>query len=88
VDLPGTGLEPWNGVRWVAVSGSPNATHAVDVTSTLDKGVDSLLAHRAYLDGLGSSQMADAGTFLRENATRNADRFGGKLAVAFELIPF
>jgi LmbE family N-acetylglucosaminyl deacetylase len=86
--FPELELEPWNGVRWVAVSGSPNATHAVDVTSSLDRGIESLRAHRAYLEGLGSSQMADAGTFLRDRATENAERFGGKLAVAFELIPF
>lgn len=47
------GLEPWGGVRAVWAGGSPNATHAVDVTATFDAGVDSLSAHRAYIDGLG-----------------------------------
>ena len=46
------GLEPWGGVRWVAVANSPESTHAVDVTDTLDRGVASLAAHRAYLDAL------------------------------------
>ncbi|WP_230879819.1 PIG-L deacetylase family protein [Planomonospora sp. ID67723] len=47
------GLAPWNGVRYAAVAGSPHATHAVDVTDTLDIAVASLETHRAYLDGLG-----------------------------------
>jgi LmbE family N-acetylglucosaminyl deacetylase len=81
-------LEPWNGVRWVAVSSSPTPTHAVDVSTSLDRGVASLLAHRAYLDGLGPGPMSDANTFLRENAKSVGERFGGHPAVAFELIPF
>jgi LmbE family N-acetylglucosaminyl deacetylase len=82
-------LEPWNGVRWVAVSGSPNAGHAVGISpSNLDRGVDSLRAHKAYLEGLGAGPMSDADTLLRERATENAQRFGGKPAVSFELIPF
>jgi LmbE family N-acetylglucosaminyl deacetylase len=80
-------LEPWNGVRWVAVAGSPQATHAVDVTSSLDRGVASLQAHAAYLESLGPGPMSDANTFLRAAAQQAADRFGGKPAATFELIP-
>jgi LmbE family N-acetylglucosaminyl deacetylase len=80
-------LEPWNGVRWVAVAGSPNATHAVDVTSSLDRGVASLQAHAAYLEALGPGPMSDPNTFLREAAQQAAARFGGKPAATFELIP-
>ena len=39
------GLEPWGGVRWIALSGSPPATHAVDMTGTLERGI--ALARRA-----------------------------------------
>jgi LmbE family N-acetylglucosaminyl deacetylase len=81
-------LEPWNGVRWLAVAGSWNATHAVDVTSTLDTGIASLKAHRAYLDGLADQEMADAEKILREFSAANAERFGGKPAVSFELLGF
>ncbi|MFF5988956.1 PIG-L deacetylase family protein [Prauserella flavalba] len=84
-DLLDEGLEPWSGVRWVAVAASPKATHAVDITATMDRAVESLKAHRAYLDGL-SGPMADPG-FLREAATETGQRFGGVLACAFELIP-
>jgi len=47
------GLEPWGGVRAVWAFGSPEAKHGVDTTDTFDKGVDSLAAHKAYIDGLG-----------------------------------
>ncbi|MBC2934216.1 PIG-L deacetylase family protein [Nocardioides sp. zg-1228] len=47
------GLEPWGGVGAVWVGGSPQATHAVDVTDTFAAGVASLKEHRAYIEGLG-----------------------------------
>ena len=77
--------EPWNGVRYVAVGGSPEATHAVDVTDTMDQAVASLEAHRAYLDGLGDHPMADARGFLEWIADMSAARFGGRRAATFEL---
>ncbi|ALG12970.1 PIG-L deacetylase family protein [Kibdelosporangium phytohabitans] len=85
--FPELGLEPWNGVRWVAVAGVTEATHAVAVESSLDRGVASLEAHRAYLEGLGDGPMSDAGTFLRDSAREAGERFGGRLAVAFEVLP-
>ncbi len=47
------GLEPWGGVRAVWAFSSPEAKHGVDTTETFDKGVQSLAAHKAYIDGLG-----------------------------------
>lgn len=87
-DQVDAGLAPWDGVRWVAVTGSPQPTHAVDVTTSLDHGVASLEAHRAYLAGLAGHPMADAETWLRETAKRVGQRFGGRPATAFELIHF
>ena len=81
------GLQPWGGVRWVAVAGSPNPTHAVDVTDTFDRGVASLRAHEAYLAGLGQD-VAEVDSFLRGFAQQTGERFGGGLATSFELIPF
>jgi LmbE family N-acetylglucosaminyl deacetylase len=82
------GLEPWSGVRWVAVSGSPLATHAVDVGATLERGIASLQAHRAYLAGLAEGTTGtDPARFLREAAITTGERFDGRPAVAFELIP-
>lgn len=85
-DLLDAGLEPWNGVRWVALSGSPDAGHAVDVTATIDRGIASLAAHRLYLDGLGDTSMADPGEFLRPLAAATGERFGVAYATSFELL--
>lgn len=86
-DLVDGGLEPWSGVRWVAISGSPQATHAVDVTDTIDRAVASLAAHAVYLDGLGSDHpMSDPGAFLRGMAERSGSRFGDTPCTTFELI--
>jgi LmbE family N-acetylglucosaminyl deacetylase len=77
--------EPWQGVRYIAVAGSGDATHAVDVTDTLDRAVASLEAHKAYLEGLGGHPMAGAREFLEWLADLNAPRFGGRRAASFEL---
>ena len=85
-DLVDDGLEPWGGVRWVALSGSPQATHAVDITDTLDRGIASLAAHRVYLEGLGEGPMSDPAAFLRMFAEQAASEFNGRLATSFELL--
>ena len=85
-ELIESGLEPWNGVKYVAIGGSPNASHGVDISGTFDAGVASLEAHRAYLEGLGDHPMADARGVLEWIADMNAPRFGGKRATAFELM--
>jgi LmbE family N-acetylglucosaminyl deacetylase len=82
-ELSEAGLEPWGGVRHLAVMASPLATHAVDVTDTFDLGVESLRRHAAYLEALGSP---DPAQFLRQRAEATAARFGGRLAVTFELL--
>jgi LmbE family N-acetylglucosaminyl deacetylase len=77
--------EAWSGVRHVAVTGSPEPTHAVDVTDTFDKGVESLRAHSAYLAGLGDHPLADPEAFLRQIAEATGERAGVPMAVAFEV---
>jgi LmbE family N-acetylglucosaminyl deacetylase len=75
----------WAGVRFAAFSGSPQPTHAVDVTDTLDAGIRSLECHRAYLENLGGgpSSAIDA---LRSAAAATGPRIGVELAASFELI--
>jgi LmbE family N-acetylglucosaminyl deacetylase len=82
-DLLTAGLAPWDGVRHLAVVASPQPTHAVDVTETFDLGVESLRRHAAYLRGLGDP---DPERLLRGGAEATAERFGGRLAVSFELL--
>ena len=77
--------EPWGGVRFVAFGGSPQPTHAVDVTDTFDAGVRSLSAHAVYLEHLGGD-MADPDTFLRANAESTGRQLGVALATSFELV--
>jgi LmbE family N-acetylglucosaminyl deacetylase len=84
--FPEPGLAPWSGVRWVAVSDSPEAGHAVDIGVSFDRAVASLRAHATYLRALGAG-MADADTFLRGKAEEAGTRLrGATLAAAFELI--
>ncbi|WP_447003746.1 PIG-L deacetylase family protein [Saccharothrix isguenensis] len=78
-------LEPWSGVRFVAVNASPHAGHAVDLTDTFDLGVASLREHKAYLEALGGD-MARPEAFLRRAAEQASARFGGRLAVGFEVL--
>lgn len=77
--------EPWGGVRFVAFSGSPAATHAVDTTATFDIGVRSLAAHSAYLANL-EGDIASPDAFLRDGAQAAGTEFGVELAATFEVI--
>ena len=81
-DLP---EQPWDGVRWAAFGGSPEATHAVDITGFLDKGIESLEAHSVYLEHLGG-EMANPRTFLTRFAKQTGHRLGVEHAAAFELV--
>jgi LmbE family N-acetylglucosaminyl deacetylase len=89
-ELAAAGLEPWGGVRYVFIASSPRATHAVDISRTIDLAVASLSEHRVYLEALGpDNPMSDPGAVLRGKAGRIGARFGGATAAAaFEVIPF
>lgn len=84
-ELAAEGLEPWAGVRMACFGASPQPTHAVDITDSIDRGIASLREHAAYLRGLGGGGDPDA--FLRENAKRVGDRFGCAYAIDFEVVP-
>ncbi|OKJ95128.1 GlcNAc-PI de-N-acetylase [Streptomyces sp. CB03234] len=80
------GLEPWNGVRWVAVAGSSMPTHAVDAGPGMERAIQSLLEHRAYIEGLTDQDPEEyCRAFLTANAQAAAARFGGRPAVTFEV---
>lgn len=85
-ELTEQGLEPWDGVRWVAVAGTDTPTHAVDATAGLERSIRSLLEHRTYLEVLTDEDPETyCRTFLAGYAEQLAPRFGGKPAVAFEV---
>jgi LmbE family N-acetylglucosaminyl deacetylase len=75
----------WGGIGAVYVGGTGNPTHYTDVTATLDTGIASLRAHRAYLDGLGGD--FDPDTFLRESARENGAAAGCPYAVNWHRYP-
>jgi LmbE family N-acetylglucosaminyl deacetylase len=77
--------EAWGGVRFVAFGGSPEPTHAVDVTDSFDAGLASLACHRTYLENLDGDP-EDSARFLRETAERTGADFGVALAATFEVV--
>jgi LmbE family N-acetylglucosaminyl deacetylase len=88
-ELAGAGLAPWGGVRYAFVASSPQAGHAVDITSTFGLAVRCLSEHHTYLESLGpDNPMSDPAVLLRGKAERVGARFGGRLGVAFEVIPY
>jgi LmbE family N-acetylglucosaminyl deacetylase len=83
------GVEPWGGVRWVAVAASPQATHAVEISDrSVEQAVASLAEHRAYLTVLSDEEPRTyARRFLNEAMGGVAGRFGGNRGVSFQLYP-
>jgi LmbE family N-acetylglucosaminyl deacetylase len=78
------GLEPWGGVRAVWSAGSPEGRHGVDTTETFDKGVESLRAHQAYIDGLGWEGW-DPREFLEGFGRMTGTRLGTTFGTSFEV---
>jgi LmbE family N-acetylglucosaminyl deacetylase len=74
----------WNGVREVWAGGSPRGRHAVDTTDTFDLGVESLKAHKAYIDGLGWENF-DPAEFLEGMSRVAGTRLGTTYAASFEV---
>ena len=83
-ELVEDGFDPWNGVRLVCFGGSPQPTHAVDVTGFLELGIASLRAHEAYIANLGGDRF-DADAFLRGQATAAGPLLGVEHAITFEV---
>lgn len=75
----------WNGVRFVAFNASPQATHAVDITDTMERCVASLLHHRVYLEELGQSE-DDVRRQLTDAARGGGEQLGVQYATTFEVL--
>lgn len=80
---------PWAGTQWIAVAvHAAAATHAVDVSGIGDVAVRSLVAHEAYLRGLGVDDHREYATaLLHRQAADVAAHFGGRAGVAFAVTP-
>jgi LmbE family N-acetylglucosaminyl deacetylase len=84
-ELVEEGLEPWGGVRFVAVVGSDRPSHGVDVTGDpLQRGIASLEAHAQYTAGLGEAAF-DVAPFLTWFANQSGRALGVEAAVVFDL---
>ena len=75
--------EAWKGVRMVLLSGSPEPTHAVDITDTLELGIASLREHSTYLEYVGGGT-----DFLVEWAAAAGELLGTQYATTFEVYEF
>jgi len=73
---------PWSGVRFALVAGVPDATHFVDVSEHLERGIASLEAHARYLAHVGT----DARQFLTSMAEQAGRECGTRYATAFGLV--
>lgn len=73
----------WRGITRVYLAGAAHSTHFVDVTGTLDRGVASLLEHRAYLDGLGEGA-PEPREFLEQMAGYGGMAAGCEYGVLFQ----
>ena len=78
--------QPWEGARFVAFGGSPQATHWVDTTASHAAGMASLAEHRAYLDHVDATPGATE-AWLTGMAADQGARFGVDYATVFELVP-
>jgi hypothetical protein len=58
----------------------------VDITDSFDKGVESLLAHETYIDGLGWDDF-DPAEFLEGMSRTAGQRLGVAHAADFEVFP-
>ena len=83
-ELLDEGLEPWNGVRFVAVFGSANPGHAVDVSEHWETGMASLREHRVYLENLGNA--AGPFEFLTAHARAAGQTINATYACQAELV--
>ena len=83
-ELADEGYEPWNGVGWVCMAGSPESTHGVDVTGHMDAAVASLQAHQTYLGSLGEDYPSPP-DLLEMILGRGGQAMGVEHAITFEV---
>jgi LmbE family N-acetylglucosaminyl deacetylase len=74
--------EPWPGVRFALVAGASDASHFVDVSEHLERGIASLEAHARYL----AHVRTDARSFLTSMAEESGRACGTRYATTFRLV--
>ncbi len=81
-DLTDEGLQPWGGVRAIALAADAQPTHFVDITDTLDRGMASLRAHATYFEVVGGTPEE----MLRRGAAEAGARQGVGAAMGVRLV--
>lgn len=84
-ELAEAGFAPWDGVRWVAAASSPESSHTADVTGFTELAVESLCAHRRYLEALSSRPVQEQARAQIDGVTIDPHRPEGPRRVAFEV---
>lgn len=81
-ELLDEGLQPWNGVRWIASVQDAAPTHAVDVTGHVGRGMAALRAHEQYFAQFDGPPE----TMIREGIARVGAAQGVEHALAVRLV--
>ncbi|MGA8045263.1 MAG: PIG-L deacetylase family protein [Dermatophilaceae bacterium] len=84
-ELVDEGFEPWEGVRMIAIAGSPNPTHHVAVDASFEAAVASLEAHTAYNSALPDT-FPTPRELLGQILGQGGRMAGTEYAVALEVI--
>ncbi|MFE3029480.1 PIG-L deacetylase family protein [Nocardia tengchongensis] len=80
-------LPAWS-ARWAAVYGVADGSHGLDVTDTVDAAVESLTAHRRYLEVLSPEPVEAQARAVIEMTTGPKEGFPAARALSFELYHF
>lgn len=84
-ELVDDGFEPWEGVRMIAIAGSPAPTHHVEVDADFEASVASLEAHTAYNSALPDT-FPSPRELLGQILGQGGRAAGVEYAVALEVI--
>ncbi|MFE3257323.1 PIG-L deacetylase family protein [Nocardia sp. NPDC059091] len=80
-------LPAWS-PRWAAVYGVPDGSHGLDVTDTFETAVESLTAHRRYLEALSPDPAETQARAVLEMTAGPKEGVPGAHALTFELYHF
>lgn len=84
-ELVEEGLEPWEGVSFLAISASHEPTHFIDVSAHFEASVASLEAHEAYNSALPATYPTPR-ELLGQILGQGGEMSGVEYAVALEVI--
>jgi LmbE family N-acetylglucosaminyl deacetylase len=73
------GYEPWRGLREIYIQGPAGGTHAEDITTTIDRKIDALRAHRSQISW-------DPDPLIRGWAQQSGSEHGLALAETFRVL--